>query len=124
MRELDEITKNSFVLSEKIFALYCLLAKENNSDMASKIMKSNMPIRKNIDYASAAANKSEYSENIAKALQNATTLRYWLKCIQMKNIVCPPCEECVETLNVLINQLISCGMRQDLTKVLLQTQLN
>ncbi len=83
-----------------------------------------MPIRKNIDYASAAANKSEYSENIAKALQNATTLRYWLKCIQMKNIVCLPCEECVETLNVLINQLISCGMRQDHTKVLLQTQLN
>jgi four helix bundle protein len=124
MRELDQITNNSFALSEKVFVLFCLLAKENNSDMASKIMKSTMPIRKYIDYASAAASKSEYSEHIAKALQNATALRYWLKCIQMKNIVCPPCEECVETLNVLINQLIASGMRQDLTKVLLQTQLN
>lgn len=92
--------------------------------MASKIMKSNMPIRKYIDYASASATKSEYSEHVAKALQNAITLRYWLKCIQMKNIVCPACEECVETLNHVINQLIACGMRQDVTKVLLQTQLN
>lgn len=124
MRELEEITRNSFVLSERVFALYCLLAKENNSDMAAKIMKSNMPIRKYIDYASSSSSKSEYSENIAKALQNATNLRYWLKCIQMKNIICLPCEDCVETLNVLINQLIACGMRQDLTKVLLQTQLN
>jgi hypothetical protein len=124
MRELDEITKNSFTLSEKIFTLFCLLAKENNADMASKIMKSNMPIRKYVDYAAASSSKSEYSENIAKALQNATTLRYWLKCIQMKNLVCAPCEECVETLNVVISQLIACGMRQDLTKVLLQTQLN
>ena len=124
MRELEEITRNSFVLSERILSLYCLLAKENKSDMASKIMKSNMPIRKYIDYASASSTKSEFSENIAKALQNATALRYWLKCIQMKNIVCFPCEDCVETLNVIINQLIACGMRQDLTKVLLQTQLN
>ena len=92
--------------------------------MASKIMKSNMPIRKYIDYAAASYTKSEYSEHVAKALQNAITLRYWLKCIQMKNIVCPACEECVETLNHLINQLISCGMRQDVTKVLLQPQLN
>jgi four helix bundle protein len=124
MKELESIIENSFVLSGRIFTLFCQLAKENNPDMASKIMKSNMPIRKYIDYASSAATKSEYSEHVAKALQNAITLRYWLKCIQMKNIVCPACEECVETLNHLINQLISCGMRQDVTKVLLQPQLN
>lgn len=124
MKELESIIENSFALSGRIFALFCQLAKDNNSDMASKIMKSNMPIRKYIDYAASAGTKSEYSEHLAKALQNAVTLRYWLKCIQMKNIVCPACEECVDTLNRLINQLISCGMRQDLTKVLLQPQLN
>lgn len=124
MKELESIIENSFVLSGRIFTLFCQLAKENNSDMASKIIKSNMPIRKYIDYAAASNTKSEYSEHVAKALQNAITLRYWLKCIQMKNIVCPACEECVETLNHLINQLIACGMRQDVTKVLLQTQLN
>ncbi len=124
MKELESIIENSFVLSGRIFTLFCQLAKENNSDMAAKIMKSNMPIRKYIDYAAASSTKSEYSEHVAKALQNAITLRYWLNCIQMKNIVCPACEECVETLNHVINQLISCGMRQDVTKVLLQPQLN
>jgi four helix bundle protein len=124
MSELKEITTKSFQLSLKIHALYCILMKENQFDLAIKISKSNLPIRKHIDYATASSSVSEYSEQISKSLHHATNLRYWLKCIQMKNIVCVPCEECVEELNVIINHLLSLGVSNKENQFSLQPMLN
>jgi four helix bundle protein len=119
-----EIVDKTFHFSLKVMELYVFLLKHGEFELAEKILKSSMGIRENLEEAFASITIQDNISNLSEALKNATQVRYWLKLIQMKNMVHTCCEETVEGINEIINILNYLSIENNEYKLNLQFQLN
>jgi four helix bundle protein len=118
------IVDKTFKFSLKVVDLYVLLLKNGEYELAEKILKSSVAIRENLEESFAAVTMQDNVSNLSVALHNATQVRFWLKLIQMKNIVHTCCDESVEGINEIINILNYLSLENNSYKINLQYQLN
>ncbi len=119
-----KIVDKSFRFSLKVMELYVLLLKEGEFELAEKILKSSLMIRENIEESFASITMQDNVGKLSEALHNASQVRFWLKLIQMKNIVHNCCDETVESINEIINILNYLSLVNNNYKLNLQYQLN
>ncbi len=118
------IVDKTFRFSLKVMDLYVLLLKNGEYELAEKILKSSIVIRENIEESFAAITMQDNVGKLSEALHNAAQVRFWLKLIQMKNVVHTCCEETVEGINEIINILNYLSLESNIYKLNLQYQLN
>ncbi len=118
------IVDKTFRFSLKVMDLYILLIKNGEYELAEKILKSSVVIRENIEEAFASITVQDNVGKLSEALHNAAQVRFWLKLIQMKNMVHTCCEESVEGINEIINILNYLSLESNDYKLNLQYQLN
>jgi four helix bundle protein len=118
------IVDKTFRFSLKVMDLYVLLLKNGEFELAEKILKSSLVIRENVEESFAAITMNDNVGKLSEALHNATQVRFWLKLIQMKNLVHTCCEETVEGINEIINILNYLSLKNNNYKINLQYQLN
>ncbi len=97
--------EKTFQLSLNIIQLYIDLLKENEFEISEKLLRSTTNIRGNVEGSLAAVDKQDFMSKISVATKEAVEARYWLKLIQMKQVINHTCELCVEQLNEIINIL-------------------
>ncbi len=119
-----KIVDKTFRFSLKVMELYVLLLKNGEFELAEKILKNSLVIRENVEESFAAITMQDNVIKISEALHNATQVRFWLKLIQMKNLVHTCCEETVEGINEIINILNYLSLENNEYKIKLQFQLN
>lgn len=118
------IVDKTFQFSLKVMDLYVLLLKNNEFELAEKILKNSITIRENIEESFASISMQDNVGKLSEALHNATQVRFWLKLIQMKNISHTCCDETVEGINEIINILNYLSLENNSYKLKLQYQLN
>lgn len=118
------IVDKTFRFSLKVMDLYILLIKNGEYELAEKILKSSVVIRENIEEAFASITVQDNVGKLSEALHNAAQVRFWLKLIQMKNMVHTCCEESVEGINEIIHILNYLSLESNDYKLNLQYQLN
>jgi four helix bundle protein len=118
------IVDKTFRFSLKVMDLYVFLLKNGEYELAEKILKNSVVIRENIEEALAAITLQDNVDKLSEALHNAAQVRFWLKLIQMKNLVHTCCEETVEGINEIINILNYLSLESNDYKLNLQYQLN
>ncbi len=118
------IVDKTFHFSLKVMELYVLLLKSGEYELAEKILKNSVLIRENIEEAFAAITVQDNVGKLSEALHNAAQVRFWLKLIQMKNMVHTCCDETVEGINEIINILNYLSLENNVYKINLQYQLN
>ena len=118
------IVDKSFRFSLKVMELYILLLKEGELELAEKILKSSLVIRENLEECFASITIQDNVDKLSEALHNASQVRFWLKLIQMKNMVHTCCDETVEGINEIINILNYLSLVNNNYKLNLQYQLN
>ncbi|HSZ25250.1 MAG TPA: four helix bundle protein [Cytophagaceae bacterium] len=119
-----KVVDKTFQFSIKVMELYVLLLKNGEFELAEKILKNSLVIRENIEESFAAITLQDRVGKLSEALHNAAQVRFWLKLIQMKNMVHSCCDETVEGINEIINILNYLGIRSNDYKLNLQYQLN
>lgn len=119
-----QIVDKTFRFSLKIMDLYIMLLKEGEFELAEKILKDTIVIRENLEASFASITMKDNVDNLSEALHYATQVRFWLKLIQMKNILHTGCEESVEGVNEIINILNYLSIENNTYKLNLQYQLN
>jgi four helix bundle protein len=97
------IVPKTFEFSLNLIEFYIFLIRNNEFEFAEKLLKSGTSIRENIEQALAADSKFEFIYRLSIASKEAIETRYWLKEIQMKNIISTRCDECVEQINEIIS---------------------
>lgn len=118
------IVDKTFRFSLKVMDLYVFLLKKGEYELAEKILKHSVVIRENIEEALAAVTLQDNVDKLSEALHNAAQVRFWLKLIQMKNMVHTCCDETVEGINEIINILNYLSLESNDYKLNLQYQLN
>jgi four helix bundle protein len=118
------IVDKSFRFSLKVMELYIFLLKSGELELAEKILKSSLVIRENLEECFASITIQDNVDKLSEALHNASQVRFWLKLIQMKNIMHPCCDETVEGINEIINILNYLSLVNNNYKINLQYQLN
>jgi four helix bundle protein len=119
-----KIVDKTFRFSLKVMELYVLLLKNGEFELAEKILKNSLAIRENIEESFAAITMNDNVGKLSEALHNATQVRFWLKLIQMKNVVHTCCDETVEGINEIINILNYLSLENNDYKLNLQYQFN
>ena len=119
-----KIVDKTFQFSLKVMELYVLLLKNGEFELAEKILKNSLVIRENIEESFAAITMNDNVGKLSEALHNATQVRFWLKLIQMKNMVHTCCDETVEGINEIINILNYLSLENNDYKINLQYQFN
>jgi four helix bundle protein len=119
-----KIVDKTFRFSLKVMELYVLLLKNGEYELAEKILKNSLVIRENIEESFAAITMNDNVGKLSEALHNATQVRFWLKLIQMKNVVHTCCDETVEGINEIINILNYLSLENNDYKINLQYQFN
>ena len=99
------IINKTFEFSLNLIEFYIFLVRNNEFEFSEKLLKSGTSIRETIEQSLAADTRYEFLYKISIASKNAIETRYWLKEIQMRNIVHSRCDECVEKINEIINIL-------------------
>ncbi len=118
------IVDKTFEFSLKVIELYVLLLKDGEFELAEKILKNSLIIRENIEESFASITMKDSVGKLSEALHNAAQVRFWLKLVQMKNIVHTSCDETVEGINEIINILNYLSLQNNTYKLNLQYQLN
>ncbi len=119
-----KIVDKTFRFSLKVMELYVLLLKNGEYELAEKILKNSLAIRENIEESFAAITMNDNVGKLSEALHHATQVRFWLKLIQMKNVVHTCCDETVEGINEIINILNYLSLENNHYKINLQYQFN
>ncbi len=119
-----KIIDKTFQFSLKIMDLYVLLLKEGEFDLAEKILKDSVVIRENLEESFASITMNDNVVKLSEALHHATQVRFWLKLIQMKNMIHSSCDDSVESINEIINILNYLSIENNTYKLNLQYQLN
>lgn len=101
----EQLSKRTFELSCQLMDLYTVLIRQNELELSIRILKYGLSIRKHAECAVSSTNQIEFSESISLASDMAIQTRYWLKLVQMKHPLCTLNDNCVETLNGIINSL-------------------
>lgn len=101
----SKIINKTFEFSLSVIELYIFLLKNNEFEYAEKILKSGTCIRENVEQSLAAITNEDYLAKLSIAYKDAVETRYWLKHLQMKNLISTSCDECVEQINEIINTL-------------------
>lgn len=97
-----QLVGKAFDFSLDILQLYIQLLKHNEFEISEKLLESSTRIRGSVEHTLAALDKQDYLSRIAMASKEAIEARYWLKVLQMKNIVSSQCDDCAEKLNEII----------------------
>ena len=118
------IVDKTFQFSLKVMELYVLLLKQGEIELAEKILKHSLVIRENIEESFSSITMQDNVGKLSEALHNAAQVRFWLKLIQMKNIVHNCCDETVEGINEIINILNYLSLENNNYRINLQYQLN
>jgi four helix bundle protein len=105
--EIDSvnIVNKAFEFSLNLIEFYIFLVRNNELEFSEKLLKSGTSIRENIEQSLAADSRYEFLFKVSIASKNAIETRYWLKEIQMRNIIHSRCDDCVDKLNEIINIL-------------------
>ncbi|HWZ21952.1 MAG TPA: four helix bundle protein [Cytophagaceae bacterium] len=119
-----KIVDKTFQFSLRVMELYVLLLKEGEFELAEKLLKNSLVIRENIEESFSSITMQDKVGKLSEALHNAAQVRFWLKLIQMKNIVHNCCDETVESINEIINILNYLSIHNNDYKLNLQYQLN
>ena len=119
-----KIVDKTFQFSLRVMELYVLLLKEGEIELAEKLLKNSLVIRENIEESFSSITMQDKVGKLSEALHNAAQVRFWLKLIQMKNIVHNCCDETVESINEIINILNYLSIQNNDYKLNLQYQLN
>jgi four helix bundle protein len=104
--------------------LYVLLLKEGENELAEKILKDTVVIRENLEESFASITMKDNVGKLSEALHHATQVRFWLKLIQMRNIIHNSCDESVEGINEIIHIINYLSLENNTYKLNLQYQLN
>ncbi len=118
------IVDKTFQFSLLVMELYVLLLKEGELELAEKLLKNSLVIRENVEESFSSITMQDRVGKMSEALHNAAQVRFWLKLIQMKNIVHNCCDETVESINEIINILNYLSIQNNDYKLNLQYQLN
>ena len=119
-----KIVDKTFQFSLRVMELYVLLLKEGEIELAEKLLKNSLVIRENIEESFSSITMQDKVGKLSEALHNAAQVRFWLKLIQMKNIVHNCCDETVESINEIINILNYLSIQNNDYKLNLQYQFN
>lgn len=101
----NKIINKTFEFSLSVIELYIFLLKNNEFEYSEKILKSGTTIRENVEQSLAAITNEDYLAKLSLAFKDAVETRYWLKHLQMKNLISTSCDECVDQINEIINTL-------------------
>lgn len=99
------IVNKTFEFSLSLIEFYIYLVRNNEFEFAEKLLKSGTCIRENVEQTLAANSRYEFLYKISIASRDAIETRFWLKEIQMRNIINTGCDVCVEQVNEIINIL-------------------
>ncbi|HEX8545684.1 MAG TPA: four helix bundle protein [Cytophagaceae bacterium] len=101
----NKIINKTFEFSLSLIELYIFLLKNNEFEYSEKILKSGTSIRENVEQSLAAITNEDFLAKLSLAFKDAVETRYWLKHLQMKNLISTSCDECVDQINEIINTL-------------------
>lgn len=101
----NHIVNKSFEFSLTVIELYIFLIKNNELEVAEKLLKSGTKIRENVEQSLASVSAQEFYNKLSVAYKDAVETRYWLKLLQMKHLVNSSCDQCVDQINEIINIL-------------------
>ena len=118
------ITDKAFNFSIQIMELYTLLLKNNEFDLADKLLVHSLRIRQEIEESLASEDLKGSMDFISKALNTALSVRFYLKLIQMKYTVNSSCDLCVDSLNEIINILNYISTENNSYSIKMQYQVN
>jgi four helix bundle protein len=120
----EELSRRTFEFSCKMMELYTQLIRSNELELAARILKYGLSIRKNTERAAASISQMDFTESISAASDMAIQTRYWLKLVQIKFPLMNQNDECVESLNAIINSLNYIITHSNQYHVQLQYQVN
>jgi four helix bundle protein len=120
----EELSRRTFEFSCKMMELYTQLIRSNELELAARVLKYGLSIRKNTENAAASFSQIDFTESITVASDMAIQTRYWLKLVQIKCPLLTENDACVESLNAIINSLNYIITHSNQYHVQLQYQVN
>ncbi len=118
------VIDKTFRFSLKLMDLYILLLRNEEIELAEKMLKSSLSIRETLEEALSAMSRQDYLSKLSESYNHAVQTRYWLKMIQMKHSVNNSCDDTVEAINEIINILNHLSHESNEYNLNFQYQLN
>lgn len=105
MKKENIILDKSFDFALKIIALYKEMSEQKEFVLSKQLLRSGTSIGANVEEASAAVSKKDFTAKMSISSKEARETRYWLRLIKKSNIVTVSVDEHLKEVDDIVNIL-------------------
>jgi four helix bundle protein len=105
MKKENIILDKSFDFALKIIALYKEMTEQKEFVLSKQLLRSGTSIGANVEEASAAVSKKDFTAKMSISSKEARETRYWLRLIKKSNIVTVSVDEHLKEVDDIVNIL-------------------